>query len=104
MGVAPVEGWKEGWVVAPPSMTDALPLAKLVASPLTTTTIDDEPGGIFVGSNWNPITLPLAFRSAMDGAAVPFTKTPPGRDAPSVRKPTDVATESYALPVRRLIA
>ncbi len=74
---------------------------------LTTITREVVPGRIFaesVGLKLNPTVFAAAFRSAVTGALVPATKTPPGRLAPSVRKPVKVTKPVNFTTVTRAIA
>ena len=89
-------GWNAATVCVPPSITSALPAAKLVASVLITRTAEVVPGGILVpggaGMKLNPTVLPEGSRSAVTGMipGVPFTKPLLVRDAPSKRNATAV--------------
>src|SRR5262249_25086314 len=97
-------GWNDATVVTPPSITDALPAVKSVALVLITRTFETCPGWSFADSGgpyMNPTTFPAALRSAVTGATEPSTKEPPGRLAPSVRKPVDVSNPLKLLSVSR---
>ena len=72
-------GWNAATVWVPPSITEAFPDVKLVASVLMTNILDVVPARTFAesgGLKLNPTTVPAAFLSAVTGATVPATNGP----------------------------